>query len=100
MATLQVGKGREAGREGGREGGEAGDLCFLIFSLKNARAILMMSNVMSPFPPSLPPPQAYLNDAATASSPSLQSMAATIYLKEGQVKEALRAVHRGATLEQ
>lgn len=44
--------------------------------------------------------QAYLNDAATASSSSLQSMAATIYLKEGQVKEALRAVHRGATLEQ
>jgi len=48
-------------------------------------------------PPSL---QALLNDAATASSPSLQTMAATIYLKEGSVKEALRAVHLGMTLEQ
>jgi len=27
-------------------------------------------------------------------------MAATIYLKEGSVKEALRAVHLGMTLEQ
>lgn len=50
--------------------------------------------------PSLFPPQTSLQETATASCPSLQTMAAIIFLKEGLVKDALRAVHRGTTLEQ
>ncbi|EKU20929.1 coatomer subunit epsilon [Nannochloropsis gaditana CCMP526] len=44
--------------------------------------------------------QTSLQETATASCPSLQTMAAIIFLKEGLVKDALRAVHRGTTLEQ
>ena len=42
----------------------------------------------------------WLEDPASMNNPCLQVIASLIYMKEGNVKEALRCVRKGTTLEQ
>jgi len=46
------------------------------------------------------PQQQWLNEVDTANNPTVQLVGAIIYLKEGLVKDALKTIRHGTTLEQ